>query len=328
LKWSLSQGDGTTPTDAHAMSQDDKLFLEKVMKELVKDEPARMNEIMTEFVKVLEEGSAPEHEEKLEGMLDELLCIVDQIDMAQVFVKFGGLECLLKFLELDTLSPEFRCNTASVVGTIGQNNLTVQDEMLKKGVIGRIARVYMTNDHFGLCAKQLYAISCIVRNHALAEEYFYSNLSTEVFQKALASGHVPLLRRAFYFGSALIDSQNASTDRKVALSNVFIPVCFEFLSADDVDMREATLAILFSLQKVEISATNNALSAQFDYLVPLFDNRLRELSAVPADSELAEQAHHEKGQVQLLRDLLVMPNIVRSSSHNAATVGSPPLMLL
>ena len=100
LKWSLNQGDGTVPTESHPMNESDKAFLEKVMKECVQDEPARMQEIMTKLVKSLEAGTASEDSEEIESLLEELKYIVDQIDMAEVFNKFGGVECLLRLMEL------------------------------------------------------------------------------------------------------------------------------------------------------------------------------------------------------------------------------------
>ena len=38
MKWSLSYSDGTSQSSAKPMSDEDKQFLEKVMKECVKDE--------------------------------------------------------------------------------------------------------------------------------------------------------------------------------------------------------------------------------------------------------------------------------------------------
>ena len=39
LNWSLAHTDGTSPSEVRPMSDEDRLFLEKVMKEAVKDEP-------------------------------------------------------------------------------------------------------------------------------------------------------------------------------------------------------------------------------------------------------------------------------------------------
>ena len=53
LKWSLKQGqqgDGTIDRDdVTPMNEEDKAFLEAEMKECVKDEPTRMQEIIKRF---------------------------------------------------------------------------------------------------------------------------------------------------------------------------------------------------------------------------------------------------------------------------------------
>ena len=145
LKWSLSYSDGTSPSPAKPMSDEDKQFLEKVMKECVKDEPAKLNEIILEFMKLLAidvtttpsntninvTQNIPSNEitpdiisnvvnakDKIENCLYELDEIIDQIDMAQIFVKFGGLECLIRLLEIKQLDIQVRWHIAAVIGEL------------------------------------------------------------------------------------------------------------------------------------------------------------------------------------------------------------------
>ena len=183
------------------MSDEDKAFLERVMKEAVKDEPARMQEIMAGFMKILDDGSAHENEDKIEEELDELRDIIDQIDMAQIFVKFGGLECLLRLVELSNVALGIRynvfcdcialftaethsylacyllilhsrCSAASVIGALSQNNLTVQDEMYKKGTVDRLAAVCSSAGAVKLQAK--------VKPHVdIISRIYYSDITSK-----------------------------------------------------------------------------------------------------------------------------------------------------
>jgi hypothetical protein len=100
LKWSLGQGDGTMPSQHSEMSAEDRAFLENVMKDCVVDEPQRMQDIMKRFVELLNSNQAAGESDEVIDKLYELKDIVGQIDMAQVFVKFGGVECLLRLMEL------------------------------------------------------------------------------------------------------------------------------------------------------------------------------------------------------------------------------------
>ena len=153
LKWTLATSDGTAPSEVRQMTDEDRAFLEKVMKEAVKDEPARMSEIINECIKLIDEHSVLSSYESVDRYLDELDDIIEQIDMAQIFVKFGGLESLLRMLELDNLNVETRSHISTVIGGLSQNNITVQDEMFQKGTIDRLSKVYISTTNVKLKTK-------------------------------------------------------------------------------------------------------------------------------------------------------------------------------
>lgn len=119
--------------------------LEEVMKSLVKDETSRMNEIYHNFLKIIDshtttttitDNNNTDHitsnsitsnnitnsnsvdNDILQDELDELRDIIEQIDMAQIFTRFGGLQCLLNLLELnnDIINIDNKCSIASTLG--------------------------------------------------------------------------------------------------------------------------------------------------------------------------------------------------------------------
>ena len=132
LKWTLAHSDGTKPSDpAKMMSDEDRAFLEMVMKEGIIDENERMKIILEEFSKAMEyyksqadkltkideeqndddDDEVAEEEEKekdaesssqpipndeaLEELLQELRDIVEQVDYARAFVSLKGCSFLL-----------------------------------------------------------------------------------------------------------------------------------------------------------------------------------------------------------------------------------------
>jgi len=142
--------------------------LENVMKELVKDETSTMNTIINEFIRYLEEKSdipvkltldnaadivTTIDEGRILFNLEEIRDIVEQIDMARVFAQFGGLECLLRLVEHGHSSMEVRCLAASTIGTLVQNNPTVQDMAFSGGVLDRLNSCFMGSESFSLCSK-------------------------------------------------------------------------------------------------------------------------------------------------------------------------------
>ena len=85
LRWTVSHTDGTHESQFASMSEEDKLWLEKVMKEVVRDDPTRMNEIMISLKDYIAAPSNYEADaERMENELDELRDIAEQIDMALV----------------------------------------------------------------------------------------------------------------------------------------------------------------------------------------------------------------------------------------------------
>ena len=56
--------------------------------------------------------------DKIEDSLYKLNEIIDQIDMAQIFVKFGGLECLIRLLEIKQWDIQVRWRIAAVIGEL------------------------------------------------------------------------------------------------------------------------------------------------------------------------------------------------------------------
>ena len=150
LKWTLAHSDGTKPSDpAKMMSDEDRAFLEMVMKEGIIDENERMKIILEEFSKAMEyyksqadkltkidevendddDVAEKEEEEKekdaesssqpipndeaLEELLQELRDIVEQVDYARAFVSLKGCSFLLGAISaLSSASSSFSSSSA------------------------------------------------------------------------------------------------------------------------------------------------------------------------------------------------------------------------
>ena len=69
------------------MGDEDRRWLEAVMRDNVKDEPARLNQIMADIAGMLDARTCSENEDQIVFMLEELRDITEQIDMAQIFVR-------------------------------------------------------------------------------------------------------------------------------------------------------------------------------------------------------------------------------------------------
>ena len=360
LKWSLAHTDGTTPTEAKTMTEEDKAFLERVMKEAIKDEPARMQEIMQEIITNLDNQTCAINDEHLMEILDELRDMTEQIDMAKVFVKFGGLQCLMGLIESPevSLSVDVRSLAAGVIGTLAQNNLSVQEEIYQKGTVDRLATVCLASTSSSqLSAKALYAISCIVRNHAAAETDFILRHSESIFAKALMSrsavnsdtGVIEMLppepvlaRRAVFLGNALLshttDHGNSSSAPSTAtvrtrllshLLNSLVPAVLPFVAHSDVDLREGTLHLLISIANTVVGHQRLQSPMQREALETALRDR-QGLGGVLAtgtaeeEVETVEQRQHEQGLLTELWSVLEGSSSPVSSTTPSNNIDSHP----
>ena len=348
LKWSLAHSDGTSPTtDAHAMSEEDKQFLERALKEGVKDEPARMQEIMAEVVGLLDTQGCAAKGAHLEDVLEELRDITEQIDMARVFVRFGGLQCLMGLLESpEPLTVELRSVAAGVIGTLAQNNLEVQDAIFTQGTVDRLARLCLATDTAALAAKVLYAISCIVRNHAAAEAHFILQHSAGLFTRALApksvGGELPppvLARRAVFLANALINSDvhGSSTSSSSSSSSsihgsdgggdrlrevlvpVLVPAVFPYVNGPDVDLREGSLRLLTSLA---LTASGRECLQSAAHAEALEATLCARQGSQIGDDGFDEQEVHEQALVAELRAALVASLAAATNAVTAPSTAS------
>ena len=94
-------------------------------------------------------------EEVISIKLEELSDIVEQIDMAIVFNKFGGkFSKKTCFLSLQLVfTSNIKALAAVIIGTVAQNNIKVQEDMFEKGVIQKLAELFCTINNMSVCNK-------------------------------------------------------------------------------------------------------------------------------------------------------------------------------
>lgn len=198
LKWSLAHNDGTTSSDAKAMNKEEADWLERVMREAVKDEPTRMKEIMVYLTKIVDSGVDDDEDQTVE-QLEELRDIVEGIDMAEVFTKFGGVQCLLPIItgEFPVILQSMCC---SVIATLAQNNPKVQEAIYCQGTIGRLVRIFISTKSIQLASKVSW---CSIYSSIFSSNVFlhrfcmrYHLLFVEILRQRRKS--LPYILKLFY----------------------------------------------------------------------------------------------------------------------------------
>mmetsp|Transcript_25048 Transcript_25048/g.36770 ORF Transcript_25048/g.36770 Transcript_25048/m.36770 type:complete len:397 (+) Transcript_25048:114-1304(+) len=254
LKWSLAHQDGTRPSsDVAPMSEEDRKFLESVMKDGIVDEGERMKTILTELTESLEtirdsvpgetESNGGERkrkelsEDEISDLLLELRDIVEQIDYARAFTAMGGLPFLIGCASENKAVPRtIRSECLGVLATLCQNNPPVQQALIEMGHIRALSNIYFgeypKEDDAGGDADEsdgmvrtrvIQALSCSVRGHAAAEELLSndddgrrsieSGLGMHTDAETLPKPPLKLRKRCMFLLRALVTSDTATEER-------------------------------------------------------------------------------------------------------------------
>ena len=334
LKWSLTHVDGTIPSEEspgyRAMSEEDKKFLEEVMKNGIIDEGERMKTILSEMVAYLDlipkdassastTGPTEEREDEIAMLLEELQDIVEQIDFAKSFASMGGLQFLMgATLESKYVPKAFRSSCLAILGTLCQNNPAVQLMMLEQGNIPKLYQVYFSEfpdekqreDTTDLRARVVQAMSCTIRNHDVAEHIYCRNsegirmiesgLGMHVPRETLPSPSATLRRKTLFFLQALLTSDTADRNR---IHSQFGPsvqyVAQYFLDStleSNNEIREMALS-MFNRILEQKRSVNDLLDVK-SHIVRVGVGRVAELRAL--DGEEKEFAADELGQWESL----------------------------
>eukprot|EP00471_Norrisiella_sphaerica_P001413 CAMPEP_0184478316 /NCGR_PEP_ID=MMETSP0113_2-20130426/378_1 /TAXON_ID=91329 /ORGANISM="Norrisiella sphaerica, Strain BC52" /LENGTH=363 /DNA_ID=CAMNT_0026856067 /DNA_START=32 /DNA_END=1123 /DNA_ORIENTATION=- len=210
LRWSLKYKDGTSDSKLRPMSDEDKTFLENVMKNLVIDEneqirmgittlkmgakekatsssdagkttidkDATSGVVEAENRDAISELEALDREEsekdeitrKKEEVLEMLDDIVINGDNAHNFCKMGGIPSLLSCIKSEQNSLVQKA--LHFVATLTQNNKVVQIEYLKAGGLQPLFTILKTSSNGDLIAKAIGAISATIRGCKAGETAF------------------------------------------------------------------------------------------------------------------------------------------------------------
>ena len=273
LKWSLEYVDGTSDSsDISPMSEEDKKFLETVMREGIVDEGKRMKSILDDLAKAMEyyqskslgtskQENPPISEAALEDLLQELRDIVEQIDYARAFCSLKGIEFLIGCVTQGTAVPEsIQTMCMGILATLCQNNPPVQKELLEMGAIKTLSDVFfLDTTSQNLKARTMQAISSMVRNHQLAETVF---CNLDQAESLIMAGLDPvtasqnLKTRTIFFLRALITSDTATSDRIRGFASAIGCIADNFVeTSNPPEIREISLALLVQIleQKRETS---------------------------------------------------------------------------
>lgn len=248
--------DGTVPSEFSSMTDEDRAWLETVMREGVLDEVERM----THIIRILNGedpivvfGKEPatvddvpytkdDLGEYLDILLDEMLTRVDQIDNAQTWVKLDGLPPLVAHME--NARPSTRALAVEVFATVVQNNTFCQDAALKiETLLPLLMRMATTDDDQTCRVRGLLGISCLIRGHELGETKFIEEFNgVDALKSILSDEASPLrLQRKALFLMRYFVQSSLQHSESIRCHGFPWMEMLKLMATDDIELREGAL---------------------------------------------------------------------------------------
>lgn len=347
LKWSLAYSDGTRPSDETMtpMSEEDKAFLEAVMKDGIIDENERMKTILKDVTESLEamkeksEGKDAEvslDEQEINELLLELRDIVEQIDFARAFAAMKGLPFLLGCAsQRDAVPRSIRISCLGILATMCQNNPPVQAELLSVGSIRILTEIYFAEypevstseppeeSNGQLRAKTVQAMSANVRNNEMAEDVFCqigearrvlaSALGLFSGEETLPPPPESLRKRALFFLRALVASDTSTMARVRMFNTSICHICDNLVGDEqDTELREMSLGTIEQILTQKHSV--NAVLSRKESLAATGVHR------VAAIRELhGEEREYANIELELWEQILVLLSRAQLDDESLAT---------
>jgi len=221
LRWSMAYQDGTTPTEAKAMSDEDKKWLTEAMEHGTVNEAKRMTQIMDRVEELLQ-GEAMD-EAEVTGLFEELQDIVEQIDQAMNLHKTGNLARIIQLLRNERA--DIRAHAAEIIATCSQNNPKVQTVAIEAGALAYCAHLFVHDADVNVKVKALLAVSCLIRNFSPGESVF-----------AQGDGPYVVCRGA------------QDEDRRVRTKAIFL---LNYMLTQDISLREEAVVDIYAAKMME-----------------------------------------------------------------------------
>eukprot|EP00981_Chlorochromonas_danica_P007522 scaffold1767_cov178-Ochromonas_danica.AAC.27 len=245
LRWSLAYQDGTQTSQFNQLSEQDREWLGSVLKEVVKDEAERMNEIILSLQEKHQSGAFQSQQTEAFSLLEELQDIIEQTAAAPS----GGQDSRASYSSqagrgrprhFDT-KQSCRARQPCKAGCFGETDGSLPGGSgcfpLLEGEMNLFSHPISTQPHphpFSPPPEQVhYAVSCLVRGHALLEEKFFQSFFLSYLSHiASLPDHLPLFHKAFFLSSSLISSDTATADRVERMVDLLLPLVVRQPSKD------------------------------------------------------------------------------------------------
>ncbi|XP_068148831.1 uncharacterized protein [Drosophila tropicalis] len=221
------------------------LFLQNALKAMTTDITKDLKTAL-----VILDSNSTDLAEKIES-LEIIRDQIDDIDLANSFVKLGGTNTLLRFIkESDS---KLKILAIYIVAEMAQNNPFCQDTFLKENYLPHLV-AYMKNADNNIAKSSIYAVSSLIRNFNPGLNQFIRINGINTLLSCLRSTQNDVyIKAAFLIGSL---SSAEKSIREVFVKQHTVPVLLENLKyINEFDAKQETT--LFALSALSVDCKWN-----------------------------------------------------------------------
>ncbi|XP_030375399.1 hsp70 nucleotide exchange factor FES1 [Scaptodrosophila lebanonensis] len=237
LRYAVEQTNGEEAT-VHEVDPERAEFLQNALKSMTID-------VIQEFEKavaVLENQSSTKSE-RLDS-LNVIRSYIDDLDLANNFVKFGGTTTILRYTK--DSEKDLQALSNDIIAEMSQNNPYCQNHFLNENIIPQLL-IKLNDPDEELSRSSIYAISSLIRNFEPGLKEFLRVDGIQVLVSCLRSPITKVYIKSAFLISSLA-SQNESIKEDLIKNNA-VEVLLENINyIDGFDSKlETTLSALLSL---------------------------------------------------------------------------------
>jgi len=192
--------EGTTPID-----EERKKWLEEAIQNWKDNDPVKIMNELTHFI--LEDSTSDENKE---AALEQLNGYCEDIDMANDFVKLGGLKMIEHLFKNG--GAEIRWRAADVFATCVQNNPVSQEAAMKIEFVPTLLSFIDNDAHEQVKIKAFYALSCLIRENLQCSQIISKYDGFSVFVRAIQSDIEKLQLKVAFMLQAICETEPSCKD--------------------------------------------------------------------------------------------------------------------
>lgn len=270
-------------------------FLTNALQSMTIDHVKRLQQLMDLLTK------SDEHvtDEEKEDALEELIDWCDDIDFGSDFIKIGGVDSLLAYL--NSQNGGLRWRLLDVMATVVQNNEWAQNEARKKDWMKLFVELLEKDNVILVRIKALYAISCMVRgNETNLKEFLDKHDGFGVLVRASQSDVEKLQIKSIFLMTSIVqtDPSNAQEIWRIGLVEQLVGLAH--LHVKDTTALNFLTEHIFSALVFFASSNTNCLTECRRPDLPLRSIIKQRLALIGDDETHEEERGHAKELLRLI----------------------------